>query len=404
MMFRSRPGRTTRWLIALFIAVLANACVQMPVASSASPTPAATVAGGTTPTLAPSATPARMLRWSSPAVLPESAALLDVVRWRDRYVGVADAVVANAHTAVAMVSTDGTHWTRVATFDGMPLLLATREVLVALVPHTDPAHTDAWVSGDGQTWRPETQLALSSTALSRAVAFGDTLIATAEREGRTDAVWRSAGGAPWTSAPVPAPTAVIRQLATVRDGVLAIGRDGSPDAGAGGVGVPGTGRPAAWFSTDGRSWSTLAVEGGSAPGAQLLSIFGVTAGYLALGSDVTTAGGNPRSPLLWESPAGRDWKLVGPPGHWGIAGADGRELVVFTAADLGTTALGVWTTGDGHAWNRVTFVGDVANAPAYETSVGQSSRVDRIFAMPDGVIVMGQRGGQITAWLAQLVR
>ena len=97
--------------------------------------------------------------------------------------------------------------------------------------------------------------------------------------------------------------------------------------------------------------------------------------------------------------------MIGPPAHWGRVSANGRQAVIFAAADFGTVALGAWTSQDGRGWNQLSFSGDVAEMPAFETAVGQSSRIESIFAEPTGVIVIGQQNGHITAWFAQaLVR
>jgi hypothetical protein len=193
----------------------------------------------------------------------------------------------------------------------------------------------------------------------------------------------------------------VRSVAAARDGFVALGRDGEPDAGSGGIGVPGVGRPAAWTSPDGRAWSAAQVEGTEAAGAQLSEAFRVADGFFAIGSDTTAPGQNPRSPLIWVSADARVWSLVGPPPQWGLASANGRQAVVFSAADFGTVTLGAWTTLDGRDWTKLSFGGDLGELPAFQTAVGQASRVDRILVGSRGVVVVGQRNGQPTAWFAE---
>ena len=192
-------------------------------------------------------------------------------------------------------------------------------------------------------------------------------------------------------------------LAVVSDGVVALGRDGEPDAGSGGVGVPGVGRPAAWWSSDGDAWIAAKVEGIAAAGAQLTEAFRVEDGYFAVGSDTTTLGQNARSPLLWISTDARDWRLLGPPAQWGRAGSNGRQAVIFSRTEFGTVKLGGWSSQDGHDWIQMTFSGDVGHVPGYEPAVGQTRWVDRIFVMDRGIVVMGQSDGQLTAWFAEAV-
>jgi len=127
----------------------------------------------------------------------------------------------------------------------------------------------------------------------------------------------------------------------------------------------------------------------------------VADGLFAVGSDASASGQNPRSPLIWASADARDWRIVGPPEHWGRAGANGRQAVVVYYADSGTTALGAWTTLDGRVWTRVSFSGDVADIPGFTVGLGQDSGIDGIFVVTRGVVVIGQRNGQPTVWFAE---
>lgn len=344
------------------------------------------------------------LRWSRPTVIPDSAAMLDVVRWRTGYVGVADAVVNAQHVGAAFASQDGVVWQRTATFAGNPMLVAAPSQLIAFVSRdSDTVAVDALVSTDGVTWVRNDHLVLAGVTIAHVVSRDNVLVAVAsEPGGRTPRIVRSVGGGVWVSSDAPSPRAIVRNLVTVSDGFLAVGREGEADASSGGVGSPGVGRPAAWWSADGRTWTSARVQGDEAAGAHISDVFRVADGYLAIGSDTTGTAGNPRSAVLWSSADARDWKLLGAPSHWGLVGADGQQLVVFGAADFGTVALGAWTTRDGRGWTQLSFTGDAADVPAFQTAVGQSSRVDAIFVAPDGIVVIGQKDGRPTAWFAEL--
>jgi len=123
-------------------------------------------------------------------------------------------------------------------------------------------------------------------------------------------------------------------------------------------------------------------------------------GYLAVGSDTTDAAANPRSPLLWVSADARDWRLAGPPAHQGTMVANGQQTLVFTRTTTGSAALEAWVSLDGRQWTQLPFGGDLADVPAFETGVGQPSRVDQVFLARQGVVVLGQLNGHRAAWFA----
>jgi hypothetical protein len=281
--------------------------------------------------------------------------------------------------------------------------VATSTRLIALANRPGPpASVDAWVSLDGRRWQPESDLALAGAIVSHvAVRDGVILALGTDANGRAT-TWRSDDGGRWSQTPA-SPPGIVRGFTPVSDGFVVMGRDGEPDVGSGGVGAPGVGRPAAWWSSDGGAWSAVKVEGVAAAGAQLTEAFRVEDGYFAVGSDTATPGQNARSPLLWISADARDWRILGPPAQWGRAGANGRQAVIFSRTDFGTVKLGAWSSQDGRDWIQVKFSGDVLHMPGYEPAVGQTSWVDRIFVMSRGIVVLGQADGQLTAWFAEAV-
>lgn len=413
-----RPGAFRRAIPLLAAVALVAALVliilntnpgETPVISSPSPAAASSSPQPTSPSPQSTSQPPRAgswteLRWSAPSPIPEQAALLDLVSWHDGYVAVADVAGPDGHVGAALISPDGVRWERTATFPANPSIVATATQLVAVVNRLGPPPSvEAWVSVDGRSWQRQERLALASATITKLAARDRTILAAGiDANGRT-MLWSSADGAQWSQGQAPAPRAIVRSVAAVSDGFLAVGRDGEPDVGSGGVRVAGVGRPAAWRSADGRAWSAAQVQGVDAAGAQLSEVFHVADGFFAIGSDATAPGQNPRTALIWVSADARDWRIVGPPEHWGRASANGRQAVVFSAADFGTVAVGAWSSLDGRDWTQLSFGGDVADIPAFEMAVGQSSRVDQIFVVSRGVIVIGQQNGQPTAWFAEAV-
>jgi hypothetical protein len=343
------------------------------------------------------------LSWSQPNLIADSGVLLDVVQWRGGYVAVGQASDGGQIVGAAFASPDGVRWQRTTTgptFAGVPLhIAATDSRLIAIATRPGPPlSVDGWVSTDGMSWTPQSGLHITAGAITGLAARGETIVAVGADANNDPTLWRSAAAATWTQPALPSTHAIVRNVVAIADGFVALGREGQPDSGAG-AGAPGVGRPAAWWSADGMTWRALTVEGTEAPGAQLIDAFPVAAGYLASGSDTTTPSVSARSPLLWAAVNGQDWRLVGPPAHWGAAGANGRQIIVLTGSDPGAATLSAWLSEDGRTWNALSFTGDLADVPAFAAT--EPNHLDRIFIEPRGVIVIGQRSGHPTAWFAE---
>jgi hypothetical protein len=396
------------------LVVLSPTIGRTPVATSPSTQLTAATQPSPTSTQAssPSVPPGRAgawteLRWSGPTLVPDQGVFSSAVAWREGYVAIGSASGAGQRVGAAFASTDGVRWQRTtpeSTFSEIPTyMVATSTRLITLANRMGmPASVDAWVSLDGRGWQQEPDLALAGAIVSQVAVHDGVILALGTDASGRAATWRSDDGGRWIHT-LASPAGVVLGIAAVSDGFLALGRDGAPDVGSGGVGLPGVGRPAAWWSSDGRAWSAAQVEGIAAAGAQLTEAFRVEDGYFAVGSDTTTPGQNARSPLLWISTDGRDWRILGPPAQWGRAGANGRQALIFSRTDSGTVKLGAWSSQDGRDWIHLNFTGDVVHMPGYEPAVGQTSWVDRIFVMSRGIVVLGQADGQLTAWFAEAV-
>jgi hypothetical protein len=382
--------------------VVAASCGQGALAPSATPETSATTP---TPQQTQTVNTVRVwneLRWSSPAPIPDGGAIIDVVPWRAGYVAVGQASDGDRYVGAAFISQDGTTWARTSATGLFPVnptrVVATSSSLMAFATVQDGnPSVMVWTSSDGQVWHVQPGLALAGSLVS-VVAHADWVVAVGRETSGVTKVWRSADGVKWTSSAGPGPRAVVRGVASVADGLVAFGRDGAPDTVSGGVNVAGIGRPAAWWSLDGDRWASLNVEGAETAGAELGGMFALADGLFASGSN-SPAGQSTRTLLLWTSPDGRDWRLIGVPAHWGQVGANGEYGVIFSPA--GPTGFEAWATRDGSRWSLVAPAGDTARMPAYSTGVGQSSRIDRIFVVPRGVVVIGQRDGQVAAWFAE---
>jgi hypothetical protein len=220
-------------------------------------------------------------------------------------------------------------------------------------------------------------------------------------------MWRSVDAGGWQRVPL-ASTAVLRGVVSVADGFLAVGRDGEPDQGSGGVGIRGVGRPAAWWSADGLTWSPAQVEGTPTGGAQLSEVFPIANGYIALGSYATAPAANPRSAMLWVSADAHAWRLAGEPPHWpGSLRSNGRQAVILgvSRASDGTVATAAWVSEDGLQWSPLSFGGDLTNVPVQASEAGgRQPSFDQSFGEPGGILVLGRQGGELASWFAAAVR
>jgi hypothetical protein len=151
----------------------------------------------------------------------------------------------------------------------------------------------------------------------------------------------------------------------------------------------GVGKPAAWISTDGRTWRKASVPGDAGAGVGLTRVVAGADGLFALGrragSQAATywARGAPTSG--WASADGLTWRFVGDLGTYlpyldGLAG-DGSHMVLFGRTSATATTLKAWTSTDGVTWTRLAFSGS--------TSIQSIDRLDTVRVAPDGVVVYG---------------
>jgi hypothetical protein len=349
------------------------------------------------------------LRWSAPAYLPDGATFTDLVAWRDGYVAVGQVPGADRYLGAAFVSMDGAQWQRTtanSTFSGIPnRLVITASRLFAFGTRMEtPQSFEAWSSVDGRTWQRQDSLALPGGGLGAVAGRDTTMVALGVDQSGRSMIRRSVDGAAWTEVTGLSERAIIRNVASVADGFIALGREGQPDTGSGGVGLPGLGRPAAWWSGDGATWRPLKVEGDEAAGAQLVELFKVADGFFAAGSDNIVSGRSARTPALWSSTDGRDWRLIGPPPHWGFAAANGKQAVVLAFGGARVDPEG-WTSFDGRQWTLLEFTGDLNHIPVTQQFVGMSGHIDRLLVVPRGILVIGQviadQRGIAAAWFAE---
>ena len=254
-------------------------------------------------------------------------------------------------------------------------------------------------------WRTiATAATLGPTHLRDVALFRGSLVAVGDGDDRVGRIWASPDGRKWSSVAggLPLRGAVLRSVAVGDAGIVAVGWSEddavavvSPDglrwervtlpgshpgssavsvAWHGGryVAVGGGGESNAavsWSSTDGRTWSVLAiVEEGQAE--SLSSVAAGPAGFVASG------GHGPRG-AIWTSSDGAAWSRIDLPSS--TSDDQGRlRYLDGTWFLLGAGGV-VWLSADGRAWTRTVVAGfgvgvfDVATTPVGVVAVGRSS-------------------------------
>ena len=383
---------------AIALAIASGACAAPAAIASPTVSAPATVAPSPQPT---PAAPWTALRWSAPVPMADQGVIYQVMSWHDGYVGAGQSTDGGAYVGATFSSPDGLHWQRTAILPLGPVLVVTGTGVIAVVTDRDTAvpKVRVWVSSDGRVWQPQDALTMTGATIDHLAARGSTILGVGTDSSGGAAVWRSTDGAAWTRGDPPSGHAIVRAVATVSDGFLALGREGEPDVASGGIGVRGVGLPAAWWSADGRAWTALQVEGTPAAGAQLIQVLAVADGYFAVGSDTTDPSLNPRTALIWTSSDGRAWKLAGPPPSWNAVGANGERAVYVVPSASGSRDLEAQVTRDGTHWTRLVFTGDLTDVPNVP-GFTRAAQLDQFFVMPKGIIFTGQQNGAPVAWFA----
>ena len=239
-----------------------------------------------------------------------------------------------------------------------------------------PVRPQFWISTDRVAWnRIDIDQGIHGTVTALS-ATPTGFVAFVFDDGPRDAiVLTSADGRTWTrQGPLPRAASArgggVEGTVRTEDGVLA-------------VGATAGGGLAAWHSTDGKVWSSLSsptLGGIGGPRA----VTAVATGYVAVG-----AGNGVEA--AWTSPDGGAWTpaAIRPgalPGSVMLAVAmkpGGSLLAVGGGAD--PTRVAAWASLDGTAWRPLDGV------PA-------DSAWRTVVAVPDGWIVLGNRGPTGTAW------
>lgn len=158
------------------------------------------------------------------------------------------------------------------------------------------------------------------------------------------------------------------------------------------------GQPAAWTSTDGRTWAAAGVEGSLVVGGRLAQV--------VAGADGLFATGVAHEPEFrwqasgWASTDGRTWRLLGDLGVdlpvARVIASDGVTMTAFGPATVYSLELAAWSSTDGVEWLPLALSGatqlpngetEYLNPDGTENGTAGMTAVSDAWMVPGGVIV-----------------
>jgi hypothetical protein len=374
---------------------------------------------GPQPASTPSAPPAEGawtgLRWSAPVAPPDGTQVRDILAWGGEWVGVGVYQQADAEFGepTFLTSPDGTHWTVAYRYNpqynqfptylvplGKGLLAVSDQGVMLGGCCSTPS---LWQSDDGSTWygiqpQGDWNAWIPDVHLVAVAGGPNGVVVIASGPDSAPVILHSTDGRTWTRVSLPASfdRAIMLDVTAFRDGFVVVGRDGQTD-------VPGPttlhlGRPAAWISSDGLTWTAAQVEGSAVAGGELSAVVAGADGLFA-----TSVNGPPPSgdaiTGTWVSADGTSWRRTTSDGTLpmiaGLAG-DGQRMIRLSPQFAGSDGSGMagWVSTDGVTWNRLAFSGAVTSLPLAATTAG-GDPLGQVWVGPSGVIVNGQRTGAL---------
>ena len=362
-----------------------------------------------------------------PSVLPppagQSANPVDVAAFAGGYVVAGN--LTPSSRATTWFSPDGATWTRTFTdhLGGgqsvIDFLRASGGSLLAVgwsgVEHCtgggegstcDPLPVAIWTSTDGRTWVTGRRPATLAGVTIRDVASGPAgYIMVGDTSWVDGAIWTSTDGTAWSEEPLTggAPRAAPTSCGSSR------GERGWVVAGSVGGEAPiccdnggATGRPAAWYSSDGTAWARAGTTPPVNGDGEISTLDGGAGGLLARQDPARSAGG---TSFLWASTDGLAWTKtplttdVGTPIR--SFASDGRRIVWEGSANSGPLPL--FVSNDGLAWRALAIGGALDSAPRADNSAGP--QIAKAILTGDGMVATGydESGASGVVWVVRAV-
>lgn len=293
-------------------------------------------------------------------------------------------------------STDPAHWERLpasTAFAGARLSGIARRgsgyVAVGARPRNgQDDQTVVWTSNDAIHWAELSSSTLPAGGLNALVAGDQGLLAMGyDNTTGQESAWFSEDGRTWTRVGGELGSASLRAGAWRSGRFVLVGEDQA--------GYPGP-RPAAWSSTDGRTWvRAQGLPSGWQGGdyyvdAALTDVVGTAAGFYAVGAIGPSDAVPSRVSAVLFSPDGLTWSILPTDpafervilDHVATAGTSG---IAVTGSAWGADPR-IWLSADGRSWHAL----EIAEALDPHDPRPNASIAD-IIGTPDGFIAVGSR-------------
>jgi len=270
-------------------------------APSAEPTPTLGPTSEPTPTPPAAWTALSWTRIDAPAGTKSWFVITDLVPWENTYLA-GGWIDVDDSWQLAFFRLDGSQWSLLSSvapaagwsYEGTFLAPVPDGVLsvarLSAPPESMPAY-ELRISRDGTSWETVSDTEWAADWMANRITnvaagpSGVVAVATSESTGGA-IVLHSTDGRAWERVELPASgVATARDVTAYTGGFVIVGRDGETDTidPETGTWSFGTGRPAAWTSSDGVQWSQATVDGEALPGAELRRVIAGALGMFATG-------------------------------------------------------------------------------------------------------------------------
>jgi hypothetical protein len=300
----------------------------------------------------------------------------------------------------AWPSSDGRHWVELSsgtfgtTYSDLAAAAAGDVIVVIGLDKASVMHE--YRSTDGLHWEASRPAVFENDTPRQLVGSDRGFLGVINNEANT--VVYSPDGVGWTASSLPGAgpgeMAFATSVAATAQGYVAAG-DVRPTVAADAI-VEAVSptipiKPAAWYSSDGRSWQSASVQQGVTESLGSLGAGGD--GLMAIGF----AGGTPGLATYWTSSDGRAWHPAEGPlgtvtsgeGLGSVNGAfysDGVRIIVY-GQRTEDAPLQWLTSSDGEHWTDLQLTGDAMDVPWYDVQP---------LLVPDGIVFVAPREN----WLA----
>lgn len=295
-----------------------------------------------------------------------------------------------------LTSPDGRNWTVrqrfAASLDRVPTHLVTLDGELMAFSDSGSGVPLVWRSSDGRDWSAVDSASWTAVWDGRLlfdvasgpgglVAIGNGVAGEHDELLGDPVVVRSTDGIGWQATTLGGASdrSVVRDIIGLGSGYIVLGGE---EVGP----TTGMGAPRAWWSDDGLSWTSAALDGATNDDNQLDSDSAVAGANGVVARTQVLCAGCPPTADVWTSIDGRAWVQALAPSP-GMLRGNGTRLILL-ATDEGWTPLGDdpqpypgltrgWTSLDGVSWTSLTL------------SHPMTDQLEAWWVVPDGIVYAG---------------